>query len=678
MSETLRLNYFQRQLLGADDFIDEQTYLRSMRRRHNLGPHGWGVITGLQLIEVPREGDAAFRDIILMPGLAVDLFGREILVQAPTALSPSSFAAFAGDQKREVWIGFRELPISNGQAGRMLCVGTDSFSRIEETFQILAGTQNSTLWDINRVALTAGGTPVAPPTPAVAPGVAQLPPDGAFSEQDFEAPGDVVTWLVRLGSVRWDGGVGKFRPVAAQTDLAEGRVWAGLFAASLQSESSALKFAPRMPFADADAQPFADIAGQLSVQGKLTAKKDVEIDGGKLLFDNVNGSDENVPLWVQRRAAAAEGIDQELAVHIGDDTGSRLTRFSVGSGAVTDRPVLAVRADKKVDVPDGKLRLSGNTRRQSIDLSLEKDGKDGAYGIGVQNGAAYARSASDFYWYQGGAHDDAAGAPGTGGSVLLRLDAAGRLMFGAQERQMLNLWNEDYGIGIQDNTLYLRSARQFSWFRGGVHVNAGDNPGPGGVRLMRLDSDGRLFFGEQTDQILNLWSDHYGVGVQNWTLYQRTDGDFCWFRGGTHSDARSDPGAGGVLAMKLDQSSNLSVPGTIGAGGNLFARGQQVPLIDVQTNVVTLNETPGAGNTSRTTVFNLDVTTSLTNYATATVMVGLSDISNVNVATDARWSVVAGAAQRLAANQARFPITCTVTDTDGFLNKFSWIAIFTA
>ena len=195
---------------------------------------------------------------------------------------------------------------------------------------------------------------------------------------------------------------------------------------------------------------------------------------------------------------------------------------------------------------------------------------------------------------------------------------------------------------------------------------------------MRLDSAGRLFFSQQTEQILNLWSDHYGIGVQDWTLYQRSDGDFCWFRGGTHSDTRSDPGAGGTLAMKLDQNSNLSVPGTVSAGGNLFARGQQVSLIDVQTGVVPLNATPGPGKTTLSGVANVDVTTSLANWVSANIMVGLSDVSNGNVATDARWAVTPGGVQRLAANQARFLINWTVGDTDGHLNSFSYVAIFTA
>jgi hypothetical protein len=64
--------------------------------------------------------------------------------------------------------------------------------------------------------------------------------------------------------------------------------------------------------------------------------------------------------------------------------------------------------------------------------------------------------------------------------------------FGANTRQMLNLWNSNYGIGIQDYTFYSRAdlTGSFSWFRGGSHVSAANNPGPGGFEMMRLTSGG--------------------------------------------------------------------------------------------------------------------------------------------------------------------------------------------
>jgi hypothetical protein len=103
-----------------------------------------------------------------------------------------------------------------------------------------------------------------------------------------------------------------------------------------------------------------------------------------------------------------------------------------------------------------------------------------------------------------------------------------------------------------------------------------------------LDAEGSLDFGAVTHQMLKLWSATgttvYGIGVQPWTLYFRTDADFAWFRDGTHADIRGGAGAGGTLAMKLGEDSTLEVFGagkvstnlTVGAGGNGWIKSRHV------------------------------------------------------------------------------------------------------
>jgi hypothetical protein len=71
----------------------------------------------------------------------------------------------------------------------------------------------------------------------------------------------------------------------------------------------------------------------------------------------------------------------------------------------------------------------------------------------------------------------------------ITLTSAG-LGFGATTRQMLNLWNTGYGIGVQANMLYLRTVSGFGWFQGGVHSDAWNDPGAGGKRLMGLSEQG--------------------------------------------------------------------------------------------------------------------------------------------------------------------------------------------
>ncbi|MBD2037671.1 tail fiber domain-containing protein [Leptolyngbya sp. FACHB-321] len=75
---------------------------------------------------------------------------------------------------------------------------------------------------------------------------------------------------------------------------------------------------------------------------------------------------------------------------------------------------------------------------------------------------------------------------------------SGRLSFGATVRQMINLWNQEYGIGVQSGTTYFRSGANFCWFKGGSHNDARDNPG-GGTRLMALNEFGDLILSARTN-----------------------------------------------------------------------------------------------------------------------------------------------------------------------------------
>jgi hypothetical protein len=79
--------------------------------------------------------------------------------------------------------------------------------------------------------------------------------------------------------------------------------------------------------------------------------------------------------------------------------------------------------------------------------------------------------------------------------VTKNLEIDGSEFYGATTRQMINLYNTSYGIGVQPSTLYFRVANTggYNWYMGGVHNNNQNSPGTGGVSLMRLDSSGNLF-----------------------------------------------------------------------------------------------------------------------------------------------------------------------------------------
>src|SRR5262245_13655248 len=79
-----RLHYATGELLGADDFRDEQTYHRRQLARALLHLHGSGTVAGLRVIHGHRPGQNRAPDEVeleVFPGLALDHAGR--LVEVP-------------------------------------------------------------------------------------------------------------------------------------------------------------------------------------------------------------------------------------------------------------------------------------------------------------------------------------------------------------------------------------------------------------------------------------------------------------------------------------------------------------------------------------------------------------------------------------------------------------------
>jgi len=112
-----RLHYATGELLGADDFRDEQTYHRRQLARALLHLYGSGIIAGLRVFVRHRPGSAGTPDDVeleVQPGLALDHAGRLIEVPRDACLrlrrwfgfiagrTPSSTELDAGDL-RAAW-----------------------------------------------------------------------------------------------------------------------------------------------------------------------------------------------------------------------------------------------------------------------------------------------------------------------------------------------------------------------------------------------------------------------------------------------------------------------------------------------------------------------------------------------------------------------------------------------
>src|SRR4051794_36350203 len=75
-----RLRYYDGEYLRAFDFAAEQGYHNDMRRRLNMALHLYGIVEGLQLTVT---SPANITQVLISPGMAIDPYGREILLLAP-------------------------------------------------------------------------------------------------------------------------------------------------------------------------------------------------------------------------------------------------------------------------------------------------------------------------------------------------------------------------------------------------------------------------------------------------------------------------------------------------------------------------------------------------------------------------------------------------------------------
>lgn len=88
-SEAERVHYFPRQLITANDMIQEQEYFRKKLRRHNRFLHGWGVVCGLEVTASPTQDKPWV--VTISQGFALSPQGDEIYVRDPFTFDLAQF-----------------------------------------------------------------------------------------------------------------------------------------------------------------------------------------------------------------------------------------------------------------------------------------------------------------------------------------------------------------------------------------------------------------------------------------------------------------------------------------------------------------------------------------------------------------------------------------------------------
>jgi hypothetical protein len=135
-----RLLYHERQHLGSFDFTAEQRYHLEMRRRLNLTLHHWGIVEGLELLQgelVPGAPEEAQKEVYVSGGMAVDAYGREIIVPATHRLAEDlGNNQITATGAYSVWIGYIREPSTPPQAGYEQCELPNEYTRWREYFAI--------------------------------------------------------------------------------------------------------------------------------------------------------------------------------------------------------------------------------------------------------------------------------------------------------------------------------------------------------------------------------------------------------------------------------------------------------------------------------------------------------------------------------------------------------------
>jgi hypothetical protein len=270
-NDITRPYYYQGQFLGAEDFNEELAYHRDMRRRHNLALHTHGIVVGLTLAINSADNEA-----YVMPGMAVDGYGREILVLRPHKLEPSDFVGLGSPV--EVWIRYAEEQTARASRGYELCRNGEQFERLRELFKIVPANNASPQREPDSV--TVDGQPARPPTATSQPSDITIPLDRSTPYQELPA-GDDAFWHLRLGTVTVDSN-GR---ITAVTN--EFRRYAGNVSEMLLAPNGALTVKDRTQTSplgvDAAGNPLPGVAvtveGSLTVNRDITADEDVHVDG---------------------------------------------------------------------------------------------------------------------------------------------------------------------------------------------------------------------------------------------------------------------------------------------------------------------------------------------------------------------------------------------------------------
>jgi uncharacterized repeat protein (TIGR01451 family) len=217
-----RVRYTDGQILQAADLTGEQTYRIGAYRRHLIGGHSWGILHGLRLRATPQG-------FVVLPGYAVDGYGRELILPQPIftpwlvegdadLFDMLGSDVFGADESRylDVWLRSTQRPAAPS-GGRAACSPEPPLRRYDDAAPCLSAVQR------------AAGSAAVPPVNAEAP---------PFLAERLGAPAPHLLPAAEP-QADWPIFLGRLRRTGSGAYLAEhaGRPYAGLAGAAINSAS---------------------------------------------------------------------------------------------------------------------------------------------------------------------------------------------------------------------------------------------------------------------------------------------------------------------------------------------------------------------------------------------------------------------------------------------------------
>jgi hypothetical protein len=355
IDQAQRPQFFEGQYLGAEDLTATVEYSRLLEQRHALGAHTWGIAIGLTLVETPTPDGSGAVTVSISPGYAWDGFGRPIVVLAPYQVPADLFKSLTyvstldggtlPGRSIPLWLQYTEVPAQPPANGFAVCGVGNQNSRVQETFQLVAGDRNpSAQRDPITVSTWVGDASLA--LEQFDPQVTTPLADASIPHQNFPDDNSAAVWLVPLGCIQWlpnqtAGQPGSFvqTTILPSDDptapLTKAKQAFQALSDSLRQYISVVAGAVQAPdhiihLKDRDNPPSTSTSTELTwptgakapvpvpatdlvwVEGPLRADEDINLIGGKVDFKDGAGNDTS--LQIQRANNNNGGIELEVVI----------------------------------------------------------------------------------------------------------------------------------------------------------------------------------------------------------------------------------------------------------------------------------------------------------------------------------------------------------------------------